>query len=186
MFSIQCVRLNQSCPSCRAAQSSISNEKQEAIVISLFLFVGKEATLFCALYIEDCKKLYDDETIEKILEPTRELLSQKLAQIPNNIKIVIEYTEDFRLWQYKEIPQETLKLKLYRERKLSLATVLELLTKRWMTLDLISVFREVKRTLHIRMAPQLMAVFPDMRNINIVCDVYENLSFLPRLQGTDQ
>lgn len=186
MFSIQCVHLNQSCPSCRAAQSSISNEKQEAIVISLFLFVGEEATLFCALYIEDCKKLYDDETIEKILEPTRELLSQKLAQIPNNIKIVIEYTEDFRLWQYKEIPQETLKLKLYRERKLSLATVLELLTKRWQTLDLISVFREVKRTLHIRMAPQLMAVFPDMRNINIVCDVYENLSFLPRLQGTDQ
>ena len=186
MISIQCVHLNQSCPSCRAAQSSISNEKQEAIVISLFLFVGEEATLFCALYIEDCKKLYDDETIEKILEPTREFLSQKLAQIPNNIKIVIEYTEDFRLWQYKEIPQETLKLKLYRERKLSLATVLELLTKRWMTLDLISVFREVKRTLHIRMAPQLMAVFPDMRNINIVCDVYENLSFLPRLQGTDQ
>lgn len=186
MFSIQCVHLNQSCLSCRAAQSSISNEKQEAIVISLFLFVGEEATLFCALYIEDCKKLYDDETIEKILEPTRERLSQKLAQIPNNIKIVIEYTEDFRLWQYKEIPQETLKLKLYRERKLSLATVLELLTKRWMTLDLISVFREVKRTLDIRMAPQLMAVFPDMRNINIVCDVYENLSFLPRLQGTDQ
>lgn len=186
MFSIQCVHLDQSCPSCRVAQSSISNEKQEAIVISLFLFVGEEATLFCALYVEDCKKLYDDETIEKILEPTRELLSQKLAQIPNNIKIVIEYTEDFSLWQYKEIPQETLKLKLYRERKLSLATALELLTKRWQTLDLISVFREVKRTLHIKMAPQLMAVFPDIRNINIVCDVYENLSFLPRLQGTDQ
>ena len=168
------------------AQSSFSNEKQEAIVISLFLFVGEEATLFCALYVEDCKKLYDEETIEKILEPTRELLSQKLAQIPNNIKIVIEYTEDSRLWQCKEIPQETLKLKLHRERKLALATALELLTKRWQTLDLISVFREVKRTLHIKMAPQLITIFPDMRKINIVCDVYENLSFLPRLQDTDQ
>lgn len=186
MFRIQFVHLDQSCPSCRVAQSSFSNEKQEAIVISLFLFVGEEATLFCALYVEDCKKLYDEETIEKILEPTRELLSQKLAQIPNNIKIVIEYTEDSRLWQCKEIPQETLKLKLHRERKLSLATALELLTKRWQTLDLISVFREVKRTLHIKMAPQLITIFPDMRKINIVCDVYENLSFLPRLQDTDQ
>lgn len=123
----------------------------------MFLFVGEDATLFCALYVEDCKKLYDEETIEKILEPTRELLNQKLAQIPNNIKIVIEYTEDFRLWEYKEIPQETLKLKLHRERKLSLATALELLTKRGRTLDLLSVFREVKRTLHIKMAPLLIA-----------------------------
>ena len=155
-------------------------------MISLFLFTGEEATLFCVLYVENCAKLCDEE-VEKILKPTREFLSQKLAQIPNNLKLVIEYTDDVKLWQYKEIPQETLKLKLYRERKLSLATVLELLTKRWQTLDLISVFREVKRTLHIKMVPLLIAVYPDMCNtINIVCDVYQNLSFLPRLQETDQ
>ena len=153
----------------------------------MFLFVGEEATLFCALYVEDGKKLYDEETIDKILEPTRELLRQKLAQIPNNIKLVIEYSRDFRLWQDGKIPQETLKLNLYRERKLSLATVLELLTKRRTTLDLISVFREVKRTLHIKMAPQRIAVLPNWWDtINIVCDVYENVSFLPRLQETDQ
>ena len=68
--------------------------------------------------------------------------------------------------------------------KLALATIFELLNKRWQTLDLISVFREVQRTLPIKKAPQQYY----QGNFQVsasVCDLLENLSCLPRLQKTE-
>ena len=68
--------------------------------------------------------------------------------------------------------------------KLALPTIFELLKKRWQTLDLVAVFREVERTLPIKKASQQF----DQGNFQVsgsVCDLLENLSCLPRLQKTE-
>ena len=65
-------------------------------------------------------------------------------------------------------------------------TMLDLLKKRWQTLDLISVMQELKRTLRAerisRKQEETMELWD--RNIQAV-EIRENLSFLPRLQKTE-
>lgn len=61
--------------------------------------------------------------------------------------------------------------------------MLDLLKKRWQTLDFISVMRELKRTLRAEgIGKETMELWD--RNIQAV-EVQENLSFLPRLQKTE-
>ena len=84
----------------------------------------------------------------------------------------------------EELPQETLHVRINERGKLALPTIFELLKKRWQTLDLIAVFREVERTLPIKKASQQF----DQGNFQVsgsVCDLIENLSCLPRLQKTE-
>ena len=76
-------------------------------------------------------------------------LTERLALIPS-AKLVIT---DIGYWLHlntEVLPQKTLHVRINDRSKLALATILELLNKRWQTLDLISVFREVQRTLPIK------------------------------------
>lgn len=83
----------------------------------------------------------------------------------NNTKLVIT-SHDSYIWTSNAMARETLQVYFSKER--ALATMVELLNKRWQTLDLISVMLEVKRT--------------HARRVKVV----ENLSCLPRLQKVDK
>ena len=72
----------------------------------------------------------------------RGCLREKLALIPET-KLVIT-NSSFSVMEKEEIPRET--LQLYLPRRIVLATLPELLNKRWQTMDLISVMLELKRT----------------------------------------
>ena len=121
--------------------------------------------------------------IKEFSRTTQRYLTERLALIPR-AKLVIT---DIGYWLHlntEVFPQETLHVRINERSKLALATILELLNKRWQTLDLISVFREVQRTLPIKRALQQF----DQGNFQVsvsVCDLLENLSCLPRLQKTE-
>lgn len=72
----------------------------------------------------------------------RGCLREKLALIPET-KLVIT-NSSLIVMEKEEIPRET--LQLYLPRRIVLATLPELLNKRWQTMDLISVMLELKRT----------------------------------------
>ena len=84
----------------------------------------------------------------------------------------------------EEIPRETLYVRDwdYGQGRIALPTLLELLRKRWQTLDLISVMMELQRTLAM---PQYELVEGYQWGLNQVT-VQENLSCLPRLQKTEE
>ncbi|CAH3017464.1 unnamed protein product [Porites evermanni] len=140
-----------------------------------------EPTLFVVLLTNNLI-VYSHE-IKEFSRKTRRYLTEKLALIPST-KLLIT---DIGYWLHlntEEPPQETLHLHINERGKLALATIFELLNQRWQTLDLISVFREVQRTLPIKKASQQF----DQGNFQVsasVCDLLENLSCLPRLQKTE-
>ena len=111
-------------------------------------------------------------------------LREKLALIPDT-KLVI--TNGFSsVIEKEEIPRET--LQLYLPRRIVLATLLDLLNKRWQTMDLISVMLELKRTL----STGVETILPDDEDFNFLffnnyskAKMDENLSCLPRLQKTE-
>ena len=124
------------------------------------------------------------------LKTTRRYLKKKLALIPNT-KLVIEDAEFYRsiISSSKKIPRETLKARIDTGKaQFALATILELLNKRWKTLDLISVLREAQRTLGIKMtSPNELFTRGYFRNTGRhALEVYENLSCLPRLLKMEQ
>ena len=99
-------------------------------------------------------------------------LREKLALIPDT-KLLI--TNNFFTFAREEnILSET--LEVYLSHKDELTTLLELLTKRLETLDLISVMQELQRT------------FPpdDNHFRRFGVQIRENLSCAPRLQKTEQ
>ena len=120
--------------------------------------------------------------IKEFSRTTQSYLTERLALIPS-AKLVIT---DIGYWLHlntEVLPQETLYVRINERGKLALATIFELMNKRWQTLDLISVFREVQRTLPIKKAPQ--QYFQGNFQVSVsVCDLLENLSCLPRLQKT--
>ena len=121
--------------------------------------------------------------IKEFSRTTQRYLTERLALIPS-AKLVIT---DIGYWLHlntEVLPQETLHVRINERSKLALATILELLNKRWQTLDLISVFREVQRTLPIKKAPQQFGQGNFQVSVS-VCDLLENLSCLPRLQKTE-
>ena len=83
-----------------------------------------------------------------------------------------------------ELPCET--LQVYAPKRIGLTTMLDLLKKRWKTLDLISVMQELKRTLRAEGISRKQEERMELcdRNIQAV-EIKENLSFLPRLQKTE-
>ena len=112
---------------------------------------------------------------------------EKLAFIPNT-KLVI--TDSLTSWEKGEqIPRETLHVCFsnYWHKEIVLATMLELLKKRWQTLDLIAVMLELQRTVAIKVTPQDELFEESMyhRRRDAV-KVQENLSCLPRLQKTEE
>ena len=107
---------------------------------------------------------------------------EKLALIPTTKLIMDDVIKKNTI-----IPQETLALRLSLEKK-DLAIIQELLNKRWMTLDLLSILQEAQRTLPIRSSftstnefDEVSVEYPDY-----TFPIYENLSCLPRLHKDEQ
>ena len=109
-------------------------------------------------------------------------MRKTLSLIPGT-KLLIANTLSC-LAEKAEFPFET--LQVYSPKRIGLMTMLDLLKKRWQTLDLISVMQELKRTLRAerisRKQEETMELWD--RNIQAV-EIRENLSFLPRLQKTE-
>ena len=122
--------------------------------------------------------VYSHETKE-FTRTTQIYLTERLALSPS-AKLVITNIGYWLHLNTEVLPQETLHVRINERGKLALATIFELLNKRWQT----SVFREVQRTLPIKKAPQQYY----QGNFQVsasVCDLLENLSCLPRLQKTE-
>ena len=128
---------------------------------------------------------YDE--VRELLKTTRGCLREKFASIPNTKLVISSSTWSSR--GDENIPQETLEVRFGEsERNLILGLIVELLDNRWQTLDLISVFREVQRTVSIKTTSQHQHfngrfLWSDSRTY---FDIFENLSCLPKLQKTGQ
>lgn len=139
--------------------------------------------MFVVLFMENFPIRFEE--VGEFLMTTRECLKEKFALI-SNTKLVIS-SKAWSSWDDEEIPQETLEVRLNegRERKLTLAMILEVLNSRWQTLDLISVFREVQRTLSIK-TNQDETFYSEHSNFHChTFDILENLSYLPKLHKTE-
>ena len=108
-------------------------------------------------------------------------MNEKLALIPTAKLIIADNLKGGTI----SIPQETLAVRLSWWTKFDLAIIQELLNKRWMTLDLLSVLKEGQRTSPIKMFSEREFCDPryDYRH---TFAIHENLSYLPRLQKDEQ
>ena len=148
----------------------------------VFFLTGEESTLFVVLVSESFKINSYSDDIEKFMKMIGECVRKTLSLIPGT-KLLIANTLSC-LAEKAEFPFET--LQVYSPKRIGLMTMLDLLKKRWQTLDLISVMQELKRTLRAerisRKQEETMELWD--RNIQAV-EIRENLSFLPRLQKTE-
>ena len=141
--------------------------------------------MYVVLFMENLTIRYNE--VRELLKRTRGCLREKFASIPNTKLIISSNT--WSSWGDGNIPQETLEVRLGEsERDLILGLIVELLDNRWQTLDLISVFREVQRTVSIKKTSQHQHFngrffWSDSRTY---FDIFENLSCLPKLQKTEQ
>lgn len=141
--------------------------------------------MYVVLFMENLTIRYDE--VRELLKTTRGCLREKFASIPNTKLVISSSTWSSR--GDENIPQETLEVRFGEsERNLILGLIVELLDNRWQTLDLISVFREVQRTVSIKTTSQHQHfngrfLWSDSRTY---FDIFENLSCLPKLQKTGQ
>ena len=108
---------------------------------------------------------------------------EKLALIPTT-KLIME---DF-LEVGTSIPPETLALRFSWGDKKALAITQDLLNKRWMTLDLLSILREAQRTLltNANFISKNEFYLDNFQCYRYTFHIYENLSCLPRLCKNEQ
>ena len=139
------------------------------------VFVGKASTLFVVL-IQNSLRLEQTSgaVLQQMIINIKRCLSKKLALIPDT-KVVI--ANNLPPMREGNISSET--LEVYLSEKGVLTTLLQLLSKRLDTLDLISVMQELQRT-----APQTDP--RDYRRYHDVdytqVQIRDNLSSVPRLQ----
>lgn len=110
-------------------------------------------------------------------------LTNNLALIPDEAKLVITRSH----WEEIAEISETLYLAYGRRSEKFVATLLEILSKRWGTLNLISMMLEVQRTLPLKLISQHALVKSPLnyaRYIPVI--VHDSLSSLPRLQMTEK
>ena len=119
----------------------------------------------------------------EFVKTTQGCLMEKLALIPTTKLIV----EDF-LEVDTKIPPETLALRFSWGDKKALAIIQDLLNKRWMTLDLLSILQEAQRTLPINANFISKNEFyrDNFQFYLYTFHIYENLSCLPRLCKDEQ
>ena len=102
-------------------------------------------------------------------DPITGIMIEKLTSFPTAPKLVVTPTwSDIPSKEFGEIPEC---LHVEYEGEGALNTILEVLSKRWQTRDLISIIREAQRSL------------PNQRG-NSITDFTENLSAIPRFQPT--
>ena len=139
-----------------------------------YLFLGKESTLFVILIQRSQSLRRISEAIHQKTITIERCLREKLALIPDT-KLLI--TNNFFTFAREEnILSET--LEVYLSNKDELTTLLDLLTKRLETLDLISVMQELQRTFAVEDSGS--------RRRRCAVQIRENLSCVPRLQKTEQ
>ena len=99
----------------------------------------------------------------------RRWLSEKLTLIPNAKLVIVSGLER---WKAEQLPRETFGIYYNSvERELTMATLLELLNKRWQTLDLVSVMQELQRTLIIKKTPQYKLIEGNSGRFSLTKDV---------------
>ena len=150
-------------------------------------FVDDESTLFVVLVANRFEFKFTSDDFRKCLTSIKECLKEKLPLIPHT-KLVV-YDTLTRKMKEEEISPET--LQVYLPKHIGMGAMLELLNKRYKSLDLIAVMFELKRTfsLHkhrdryagIRGDDDLWFYIPFEE-----VEVYENLSCLPRLHKLEQ
>ena len=143
----------------------------------LLVFVGKASTLFVVL-IQNSLRLEQTSgaVLQQMIINIKRCLSEKLALIPDT-KVVIANNMP-RMRREGNISSET--LEVYLSGKGVLTTLLQLLSKRLDTLDLISVMQELQRT-----APQTGPRYYYNRYHDVDytrVQIRDNLSSVPRLQ----
>ena len=144
------------------------------------VFVGKVSTLFVFL-VQNSLRL--DRTggavLQQMLISIKRRLSEKLALIPET-KVVITNNVT-RTREEGNISSETLEVHLSGQGVLT--RLLQLLSKRLDTLDLISVMQELQRTL----SPTVSRHYPTRyrKVAHTPVQIRDNLSSVPRLQKTE-
>ena len=144
---------------------------------SVFLvFVGKASTLFVVL-IQNSLRLdrTDGAVLQQMIISIKRCLSEKLALIPDT-KVFIANNMP-RMKKEGNISSET--LEVYLSEKGVLTTLLQLLSKRLDTLDLISVMQELQRTAP-QTDPRYYRRYHDVDYTQV--QIRDNLSSVPRLQ----
>ena len=149
--------------------------------ISVVVFVGKASTLFIVLIQNSLRlKRTGGAVLQQMIISIKRCLSEKLAVIPDT-KVVI--TNNMPPMREGNISSET--LEVYLSEKGVLTTLLQLLSKRLDTLDLISVMQELKRTVP-RTVPSYysrLLGYSDFSHTPV--QIRDNLSSVPRLQKTE-
>ena len=144
--------------------------------ISVLVFVGKASTLFIVL-IQNSLRLErtGGAVLKQMIISLKRCLSEKLALIPET-KVVITSNVP-RMGEEGNISSET--LQVYLSGKGLLTTLLQLLSKRLDTLDLISVMQELQRTAP-QTDPRYYRRHHDVDYTQV--QIRDNLSSVPRLQ----
>ena len=105
-------------------------------------------------------------------DPVTGIMMEKLASFPTATKLLVTPTWNTRpSKELGEIP-ESLHVE-YRGGEETLSSILEVLSKRWQTLDLISIMKEVQRTV-------------SRYGGNKITKITDNLSAIPRFQTTPE
>lgn len=117
---------------------------------------------------------------KECIEETQKFLAEKLSLIPNT-KLVISDRWHLRNEDLVKMFQDTLHVQINGRGALS--TMLEVLNKRWQTLDLNSVFREIQRTLPVQYE---LFYQGDRSSFDYYdCQIVDILTCLPKLQKMD-
>ena len=136
---------------------------------SFFFSLGKASTIFVVLIHSPRLKRTGGAVLPQMIISIKRCLSEKLALIPDT-KVVITNNMS-PMGKEGNISSET--LEVYLSEKEVLTTLLQLLSKRLDTLDLISVMEELQRTVTRKRSPYMYV------------HIRENLSSVPRLQETE-
>ena len=143
----------------------------------MFCSIGYESTLFVFVLTITANRfeLIDDGVLNWI-EAIQGCLKEKLPLLPHPKLVIIN--DPSRMISPGKIPPET--LQVFLPRRIGLGTMLELLNKRYKSLDLIAVMLELKRAcLEIPLGED---VWYSIHKVQ----VHESLSCLPRIQKVEQ
>ena len=149
-----------------------------------FHFIGNESTLFVVVIANRLESGCYSQDFFKRAKIVNDCLKEKLPLIPQTKVVII--SDPSRLMNPGKIPPET--LQVYLPRRVGLGAVLELLNKRYKSLDLIAVILELKRSYLTAYGkgPYYHHYGGWFSPVDVTIDVSENLSCLPRLQKTEQ
>ena len=150
--------------------------------ICVLVLVGKASTLFIVLLQNSLRlERTGGSVLQQKIISIKRCLSEKLELIPDTKVVIANNMPPMR--KEGNISTETLEVDL--SGKGVLTTLLQLLSKRLDTLDLISVMQELKRTVS-RTVPSYYARrlgYSDFSHTPV--QIRDNLSSVPRLQKTE-